>query len=124
MFDRIVVVLLLFQFLFKGSFAQSTTFEKTLKQAEKKVASKKYSEAITILEEIIAVDSTQPKVWFQLGEVHLIIRDYIAAKTHFQKAYLLAKNTLPVAGYRYAQLLKLNGDYENAKKVFEEFIAN
>jgi outer membrane protein OmpA-like peptidoglycan-associated protein len=124
MFEKIVITLLLFQFLITATFAQNTAIEKPLKQAEKKLASKKYSETIKVLEDIVAIDSTQPKVWFQLGEVHLIIRDYIAAKTHFQKAYLLAKNTLPVAGYRYAQTLKLNGDYNGAIKVYEEFIAN
>lgn len=125
--DMKLISTLLACFFFFGmnnAIAQSTAFEKPVKQAQKKTASKKYADAIKILEEVLAADSTVATAWYALGEAHYNIRDYISAKKDFQKAYELDKTAFPLAPYYYALMLKMNGEHAEAKNIFREFINN
>ena len=116
------ILFLCFQLLQLSLLAQNATYDKQLKQAQKKMSSNKYADAIKILDEINAADSTIASVWYSLGEAHYKIRDYVSAKKDFQKTYELDKNSFPLATYYYALMLKMNGEYAEAKKLFQQFI--
>jgi OmpA-OmpF porin, OOP family len=102
----------------------SANSDKLLKQAQKKTNNRKYVDAISILQEIIKTDSSNAEALFRLGEVQYKIRDYVAARNNFKTAYELNKSISPVAEYYYALMLKMDGQYDEAKKIFQDFMKN
>ncbi len=122
---KAIVVFFIFLF-FTGTevaFSQNVSHEKPLKQAHKKISSGKYADAIGILQEVIASDSSVGAAWYSLGEAHYKIRDYTGAKKDFQKAFELDKDAFPLASYYYALMLKMNGEYFEAQKIFQQFVS-
>jgi outer membrane protein OmpA-like peptidoglycan-associated protein len=120
-----VTLLVLFQTILNAqSKIPTVNTEKLLKQAQKKMHHRKYSDAIALLQEIVNADSTHAEAQYLLGEVHHKIRDYVTARNYFKTAYQLNKHVSPLAGYYYALMLKMNGQYDEAKKTFQEFLKN
>jgi OmpA-OmpF porin, OOP family len=102
--------------------AQKSNSEKMISQAEKKINKQKYADAIEILNEALKSDSLNAKGWYLLADSYFKIRDYVEAKNYFQKAYSINERVVPQAAFYYALMLKMNGDYLNAKKIFESFL--
>jgi len=61
---------------------------------------------------------------FKLGVAHENMLDYAKAEFSYQRVYQARVKAFPLLTYRYANMLKLNGKYDEAKKYFEEFIGN
>lgn len=60
---------------------------------------------------------------YQLGFCYLYSRDYKQAEAHFKKTLDEASDKYPLAGYYYAQSLKYQGKYDEAKIAFGQFSA-
>jgi len=104
--------------------AQKSSSDKQIAQAQKKAGKEKYEDAINILLEVTKTDSANPKAWYYLADVYFKIRDYVSAKNNFRKAYDIDPLIVPQASYYYALMLKMNGEYAEAKNVFQQFIKN
>lgn len=119
---RIFLFVILFFQSVNILYAQDINIDKALKQAQKKTVQKKYNEAIVLLDQIIKQGSSNAAAHYTLGEIHLKIRDYVAAKKDFLLASKNDKLNFPLAQYYYALMLKMNSEYADAKSVFKDFI--
>ena len=60
---------------------------------------------------------------YRLGEAYENMFDYSRAESAYQRVVQSRAKGFPIAQYRWAMLMKINGKYEQAKKEFENFVS-
>jgi len=73
---------------------------------------------------ILANDSTETSVLFNLAQSYYMVRDYDLASVYFKKAYAADATGHPTALYYQAITLKMQGRYNEALPLFKQFAKN
>jgi len=68
-------------------------------------------------------DGDDAFAYYQLGECHRLLFDYSSAEYNYQKSDELNDPRYPLAKFHFGSMLKINGKYEMALPVYEDFIA-
>lgn len=95
---------------------------KKLKIARKKVQEGSYYNAAQYLEDVYKEKPEKIEVPHLLGEVNRKLRDYQAAEKYYKAVVDKDPGKYPNDVFYLAQMQKMNGKYEEAKKTFESYI--
>ena len=77
--------------------------------------------AIDYYEYFAKINSDNLKIAFTLAELYNTAREYKKAEMWYLKTYTADPETYVLALYYYAQMLKMNGEYDKAKENFAKF---
>ena len=80
--------------------------------------------AITYFEEYLKMKPNRNDFKFQLADLYRRSRDYSKAEALYKEVFNLNSNKFPDAQFYYAQMLKANGKYVEAKQEFIKFTSN
>lgn len=78
--------------------------------------------AIDYLEHYCKIKSNDTESKYQLAELYRASRDYKKAKDLYLEVYNKNKNTYGLALFYHAQIVKMDGEYKEAEKLFKKFI--
>jgi outer membrane protein OmpA-like peptidoglycan-associated protein/tetratricopeptide (TPR) repeat protein len=98
-----------------GNFRKKRLAKKLIKEGS-------YYNAALYLEDVHKAKPTQIKVTHTLAELNRFLRDYKAAEGLYKEVIEQDKGKFVDDNYYYAQMLKMNGKYEEAKSAFEDFL--
>lgn len=93
-------------------------FKKLGKAANKNLAKGNIYTASDQYEEILAKDSSDIRLQYNLAMAYYLARDYKSALRWFSSVRTRAAAEFPEALYYEAMMLKMNGDYQEARKKF------
>lgn len=97
-------------------------YEKKLRWADGLFKSGSYYNAIDYYKQLLQEQPRNPYLVYQLAESSWYMRDYIPAANYYGLVYSLASDIYPEAIYKQAQMLKMQGKYDEAISVFKQFI--
>lgn len=83
-----------------------------------------YFQAAQFYEKVAKVEPQNEDVAIRLAESYELMFNYKKAEEWYKKASEINSPDYPLAGYKYAAMLKTNGKYEEAKAAFEKFISS
>ncbi len=132
------ILIFTFSFLIFFAFAQTEMDtiqpEKPKKEKPKKFKAKKHLKAANkmmtqgniyaasdLLEEIMTQTPENVATAFMLAESYRIARDYKKAETWYSNVYEMNPVDFAQAAYWKALMMKMNGKYNEAKKIFDDF---
>jgi outer membrane protein OmpA-like peptidoglycan-associated protein/tetratricopeptide (TPR) repeat protein len=95
---------------------------KKIKIAKKKLEEGSYYNAADYLEDVIKEKPDNIKVAHMLGELNMQLRDYKRAEKYYKMVLDKDPGKFPADQFYYAQALKMNGSYEDAKKAFQDYL--
>lgn len=117
-----ISLLLIQSLLYAGNDKSKFNAAKNIKSAEKAIEIGDAYQAADLYEEVIQNDSKNKDIAYKLGMLYYGFRDYKNAERCFDLANSASKiDPIPLAGYYFALMQKMNGKYEEAKKSFEAF---
>lgn len=96
-------------------------FRKVLKQGNNQLKDGNIYAAAETYEEILKNRAGEMKVMWNLATVYEAARDYKNAKKWYQQVYEKDPEAYPMAQFKYAQMLKMTGEYIDAKDLFLKF---
>ncbi len=108
------------------SYAQERDVKKLTHQKKHKVAHKlidksSYYNAVEHLEALVKEQPTNKKYMHKLADAYFHARDYRNSEKWYEKVTALEKKEITEAHFRYAESLKYNAKYEEAKSQFSRF---
>ncbi len=106
-------------FLFCTGMCISPSFSQKTGKIDQLLFSGQYSDAIPLLEQLIQKDTTNRKIYFQLGKAYQYLNKNNLAKNNYQKAYELDPNSTPTLINLSSCLFSL-GNYPDAEKMLLE----
>lgn len=98
------------------------SYEKKLRWADDLFKAGSYFNAIEYYTQLLDEQPRNPYLVYQLAEASWFTRDYIPAAKYYGYAYALADELYPEAIYKHAQMLKMQGKYDEAVLAFQKFI--
>lgn len=102
----------------------SCATSKKLKLAENLYEEGSYYNAVDYFEEVQQKKENNSNVTFMLGETNRQLKDYKQAEKWYSKTSELSEKGWPEAKFYEALMVKNQGEYDKAKKGFEEFLDN
>lgn len=99
-------------------------YEKKLKWADGLFREGSYFNAIEYYKQLKQEQPRLPYLTYQLAECSFLTRDYVQAAAYYQEAYATAKALYPEAKFKEAEMLKMQGKYDDAITAFNQFIAD
>lgn len=99
-------------------------YYKKLRWADNLFKEGSYFNAIEYYTQLKDEQPRNPYLTYQLAECCMMTRDYVPAAHYYGEVYAMASKLYPEAIYKQALMLKMSGDYDNAIKGFEKFIAD
>ena len=78
--------------------------------------------AIQYYGELLQEQPRNPYLLYQLAECYAVSRDYVPAGRYYGEAYAAASKLYPEAKYKEAQMLKMQGLYDESIASFQKFI--
>ncbi len=94
-----------------------------IEMGDKYAEANKHTEAINVYKSVLERDETNIAGQYKIAESYRAILDYETAQGYYQKVKRRNDGRFLLAGYYYALMTKLNGDYVEAMTSFEEFMA-
>jgi hypothetical protein len=104
------------------SFAQKTSWRKSVKAAEAAIRESKYGEAAAHYEAAWNDKPSKTKYINQAGLYYALVRDYVKAADAYRN--LRDDADFPLAQLQYARMLKQSGTYDKAAPEYADFISN
>jgi len=92
-----------------------------LRTADELFAIGRYYDAITYYTKAAEADPKSSYVVSRLAESYYLARDYVHAETYYSKLYEMDAANYKKALYWKGIMMKMNGKYDEAKKVLDEF---
>ncbi len=110
----------------EGMLAQSSTEEsispaKLTKQANKMMKKGNIYAAADVYKQAWDKEPGNMQVAYKLASAHQYARDYKKAAKWYRKVVGKSADKYPMSRYRYGLMLKMTGEYEQAKQAFENF---
>lgn len=99
-------------------------YEKKLRWADGLFKSGSYYNAADYYAQLLQEQPRNPYLNYQAAECAWFMRDYVPAAAYYGKVYAMASTLYPEAIYKEAQMLKMQGKYEEAIGRFQKFIAD
>ncbi|WP_118949651.1 OmpA family protein [Taibaiella helva] len=99
-------------------------YEKKLRWADGLFKSGSYYNAADYYAQLLQEQPRNPYLNYQAAECAWFMRDYVPAADYYGKVYSLASALYPEAIYKQAQMLKMQGKYEEAINRFQKFITD
>lgn len=100
------------------------SYKKNIKIADQLYEAGSYYNAVDYYHGAYESKPDDNHVISQLAEIYFLSRDYKNAEIWYKKLHEANNIQYPLSTYKYAQVLKMNGKYEEAKKMFSSFILN
>lgn len=97
-------------------------YEKKLRWTDNLFKAGSYYNAIDYYKQLLMEQPRNPYLVYQLAECSWNMRDYPAAAGYYKYAYSLSSDLYPEAKFKEAQMLKMDGKYDEAIAAFQEFI--
>lgn len=119
----LIVLLLVFSFHVSGQTSEQgkSNKYKTTRLAEYAFKSENYYAAATLFLQLNEAEPSNPEVSYHLAESYYYLRDYKNAGIWYNKTFSLDSLSFPLAKFKYASMLKMNGNYNNAITAFTRF---
>ncbi|MFN6945551.1 MAG: OmpA family protein [Cytophagaceae bacterium] len=95
--------------------------EKKSRLADELMAKKSFYNSVDYLKDLVDEHPTNKKYVFQLGQAYFFSRDYLNAEVWLEKTVKMDGISVSKALFWYAETLKYNGKYEQAKEMFDKF---
>lgn len=99
-------------------------YDKKLRWTDGLFKAGSYYNAVEYYKQLLMEQPRNPYIVYQIAECSWFMRDYPEAARMYGYAYDLASGLYPEAKYKEAQMLKMDGQYENAIEAFNQFIDN
>jgi len=99
-------------------------YYKKLRWADNLFRQGSFFNAIEYYQQLKQEQERNPYLTYQLAECYWMTRDYVPASKYYAEVYALAPKIYPEAQYKYAVMLKMQGEYEEAINQFNVFIAD
>ena len=96
-------------------------YDKKLRWTDGLFKAGSYYNAVEYYKQLLMEQPRNPYIVYQIAECSWFMRDYPEAARMYGYAYDLASGLYPEAKYKEAQMLKMDGQYENAKELIKEF---
>lgn len=100
------------------------SYEKKLRWADGLFKSGSYYNAYDYYVQLLQEQPRNPYLNYQVAECAWFMRDYAPAAHYFGYVYSLSSALYPEAIYKQAQMLKMQGEYEQAIDRFQKFISD
>jgi outer membrane protein OmpA-like peptidoglycan-associated protein len=97
-------------------------YDKKLKWADGLFREGSYFNAIEYYKQLKQEQPRLPYLTYQLAECSMLTRDYVQAASYYQEAYATAKALYPETKFKEAEMLKMQGKYDEAIASFNQFI--
>lgn len=97
------------------------SWKKKLKIANKLYAQGVYYDAADFYQQVHDEVPENTEVTYKLAEAYNLSRDYKKAETYYKEVYDKNKTQFPLAQYKYAVALHMNGKYTAAKNEYKTF---
>ncbi len=104
--------------------AHNLPFPKKLNFANELFASGSFYNAIEFYEELRAEQPLNPYVNYMLAESYFRTRNYPPAAANYRRAYETAPEEFSEARFKMAMMYKQAGDYDQARQIFLDIIAD
>ncbi len=95
-----------------------------LEKADRLAAAGSFYNAIDYYESVVEEQPENGDLLIKVGHICYAARNYDKAEEFYKKAFELDQDKYRIAQYYYAQMLKIHGNYEEAKQNFKEFRMN
>lgn len=113
---------IIFFFIVLASFqSYSQSAQQFAKQADIHFKNADYIEAIRVYNAALKKNPNYVKAKYQLAECYRITFDYESAQGYYGEIALAGSRNFPLAGFYYASMQKLKGQYNNALTTFQLF---
>jgi outer membrane protein OmpA-like peptidoglycan-associated protein len=99
-------------------------YYKKLRWADDLFKAGSYFNAIEYYQQLKQEQERNPYLTYQLAECYWMTRDYVPAGHYYGEAYALARKLYPEALFKEAVMYKMQGEYETAIDLFNQFIAD
>ncbi|MDX2001410.1 MAG: OmpA family protein [Chitinophagales bacterium] len=96
-------------------------YKQKVKYAQNTLDAGNYYDAMELYKELNEKKPSDLSLLYNMAESYRLARDYKTAEKFYKKVLDGDASKYPLAKYYYAQMQKMNGDYEGAKKTFNEF---
>lgn len=100
---------------------ENLSWKGKLKKADQLMESGSFYNAIDYYKAVLDERPEMAEVAIRLGQTMHYARNYKEALTYFKQAFDVDNDKHRIAQYHYAMMLKMNGQYEEAKSNFEDF---
>jgi tetratricopeptide (TPR) repeat protein len=97
-------------------------YTKKLRWADGLFKSGSYYNAIDYYKQLMNEQPRNPYIVYQLAECSWFMRDYVPAAKYYGYAYSLSSALYPEAIYKQAEMLKMQGKYNEAIAAFQKFM--
>lgn len=104
-----------------GTKEKKFNVKKAIKQAEKSLETGNFYVAVDLYEKILQETPENTQAAYNLAQAYYFARDYKNAEKWYQKVMETDKRTYPDSEYKLALMLKMNGQYKKAEKIFLSF---
>ena len=98
------------------------SWKNKLKVADRFFEQGYYYDAANYYEDVITLQPDNVDVMYKLADSYYYGRDYKTAQTYYKQVVDNNVQLYPIAHYRYALTLKMNGKFDEAKTEFKSFI--
>ena len=115
---RISIILFFIICFIQPSFAQKGNDLRTAKELFTKG---RYYDAASYFEKVIDADPKNTEALHLLAESYYLARDYKKAQAAYKASYDANNTEFAKDYFMYGSMLKMNGNYDEAKKVLDEF---
>jgi outer membrane protein OmpA-like peptidoglycan-associated protein len=99
-------------------------YYKKLRWADDLFKAGSYFNAIEYYQQLKQEQERNPYLTYQLAECYWMTRDYVPASHYYGEAYGLARKLYPEALFKEAVMYKMQGEYQTAIDLFNQFIAD
>ncbi|MFH0867131.1 MAG: OmpA family protein [Bacteroidota bacterium] len=119
----LTVLLLVFSFYVAGQTSEEGKINiyKTTRLAEYAFKTENYYAAVNLYLQLHEAEPDNSEISYRLAESYYNLRDYINAGIWYDKTFLLDSLALPLAKFKYASMLKMSGNYNDAITAFTQF---
>ncbi|MDD5571656.1 MAG: OmpA family protein [Bacteroidales bacterium] len=125
----ILIILFAFTFCFFNASAQLLSFHKsdksnkykTIRLADYAYNNSNYSAAVDMYLKIYETEPNKAYISYRIAESYYNLRKYSKAEIWYKETCFSDPNAYPLAKFKYASMMKLNGNYKAAINAFSEF---
>ncbi len=119
------ILLFLFLLALAPNFLYAQTLKAWVTAGDKSADESKYAEAIEYYNKALEFETDDPNLYFKVAEACRLYKDYERAAAWYGKIVINDRNNrFPLALFRYAEMKKYLGMYEEAGRMFERYVAN
>jgi OmpA-OmpF porin, OOP family len=99
-------------------------YYKKLRWADNLFREGSFFNAIEYYQQLKQEQERNPYLAYQLAECYWMTRDYVPSSKYYAEVYALAPKLYPEAQYKYAVMLKMQGEYQEAINQFNVFMTD